>query len=295
MGILSKSEIGKLAHDFAPELYYVETVVPLQNTEPEDYVGLYWREVANPKSEKDLCIQYIAFFRYQHLIPNIVCKILNISPGVHPNDYVPIFLYFREKRPVKAVFDICHYEAIGEIDTSFPYFSREKGPQFQVRWSYRGLKPLRIRNDRGYKRFNETLSFLDKKTLNDWWEGRTLEGTHEKEAEFVIRQKLINPFQDITTFRDHSEVLGYLFDAIFRVMRKEKVLKAERLLASPKLARIKGKSLNIGQRVSEKDLEDLVQFVGKCIIDEPEVLNYVTIENQRLWTRIRNLLTCRRN
>jgi hypothetical protein len=291
----SKSEIRKLAHDFAPELYYVETAVPLRNTEPEDYVGLYWREITNPKSEKDLCIQYIAFFKYQHLIPSILCKILNISPGVHPNDYVPIFLYFKHQKLIKAVFDICHYEAIGEIDTSFPYFSKEKSPQFQIKWSYRGLKPLRLKNDEEFKRFNENLNSLDEKTLNDWWDGKTLQGSRKKEAEFVIKEKLINPFQNITTFRDHSEILGHLLDAIFRVMRKEKVLIAERSLASTILPQIKSKSPNIGERVNEKDLEDLVQFVGEYIVDELEVLDYVAVKNQTIWTRIKNLLTCTRN
>ena len=295
MGTRNESEIEKLARDFAPELYYVETVVPIRNTEPEDYVGLYWRPVTNPKSAKDLCIQYIAFFKYQHLLPSILCKILNISPGVHPNDYVPIFLYFKSGRLVKAVFDICHYEAIGEINTSFPYFSKDKSPQFQVRWSYRGLKPLKLENDEGYKRFDENLILLDKKTLNDWWEGKTHEGTFVKEAEFVIKEKLINPFQNITTFRDHSEVLRYLLDPIFRKMRKESLVKVERPLASIMLPQIEKRLPSIGERVSEKDLGDLLQFVGEYIVDEPEVLDYVALENQTIWTLLRNLLTCKRN
>ncbi len=130
-----------------------------------------------------------------------------------------IFLYLKNKIPVRAVFDICHYEAVGRIDRPSPLLPKNKGPQFQVWRFYRGILP--VRDARRYEFLTKELTPLDPHQLKEWWKGVTSEGDCKKEAKFEIIKKLEEPFQEILTFRDSESILGFLIDAYFKARRKE--------------------------------------------------------------------------
>lgn len=217
------NEFESLALRFAPQLYYEKTRKPFGNISPELLGGLYWRAVENP-SEEEICIQYIVFFKYQRWTPSIFDKVLQLdklsgkAPGEHPNDYVPIFLYFKNGKPVKAVFDICHYEAVGEFDTSSKLLPQERGPIFHIKNFYRGLLPLEDTQDKRILRV--TPKSLNQEHLTQWWNGCTFEGYYDDKARLIIKEKLENPFQEITTFKDYTSLLGHVFDAIFKTTRE---------------------------------------------------------------------------
>ena len=131
-----------LALKFAPELYYVRTNNALRNIWPQDLGGIYWRAVPSSVRWADVCIQYIVYFTEQRWVSSILDKFLDIIPGNHPNDYAPIFLYLRDGKPVRVVFDICHYEAVGAINSPSPVLPLSKGPLLKIKNFYRGFSTL---------------------------------------------------------------------------------------------------------------------------------------------------------
>lgn len=271
-------EHENLALTFAPELYYTDSLNPFEDTNPEDMEGLYWRSVEGGE-KTDFCIQYIAFFTYQRWVPSILDKFPGKVPGEHPNDYVPIFLYFKDETPVKAVFDICHYEAIGNIAASSPLFPLDRRLRFHVKNFYRGLFPLKEVGH--YKRLKKSPIHLDQEHLTYWWNGRTHAGSYDDKARLIIVEKLNNPFQEIVTFRDQGSKLGVLFDWIFRTKMegltvtrtpsREEVRFDEKKLVSPE------ENERIRAEFSKEDIEETVRFVDKNIFDNPEITNLLTL------------------
>jgi hypothetical protein len=270
-----------LALKFAPELYFKESRNPFQNVNPEDMGGLYWYVVENPARGADVCIQYIVYFKYQHWVPDIFDKFSGKLPGEHPNDYVPVFLYMKDEKPVKVIFDICHYEAIGAITASSPFFSEDKGPRFHVRNFYRGLLPLE--NTRGYNLLKAVPTPLYSERLTQWWKGLTSMGSYHEKAKLIINNKIRNPFQEISTFRDHEGKLGVLFDFIFRskldqMTIREKPKKIENISPEEKK--------KIEKEFSQKDIKETSQFVEKNIFSESEVPEYLVLRGYKKFQKV---------
>ena len=209
-----------LARKFAPELYYKERYTRFRGITPSDFEGIYWTAVKSSVPWADVCIQYIIYFKEQQWVPGIFDRVFGKLPGNHPNDYAPIFIYFKNEKPVRTVFDICHYEAVGKIDDHSSLLFKDERPKFIVRGFFRGILPLG--DDKGCKRLGGNLNFLNEELLTRWWKGITLEGVSGEKAELIIRKKLDNPFQEIKTFRNRSGVLGYLFDMIFKAENDKK-------------------------------------------------------------------------
>ncbi len=209
-----------LARKFAPELYYKERHTRIRGITPSDFEGIYWTAVKSSVPWADVCIQYIIYFKEQQWVPGIFNRVFGKLPGNHPNDYAPIFIYFKNEKPVRTVFDICHYEAVGKIENHSSLLFKDERPKFIVRGFFRGILPLG--DDEGCKRLGGNLNFLNGERLNQWWNGITSKGTPDEKAKLIIREKLDNPFQEIKTFLNRSGVLGYLFDVIFKAERGKK-------------------------------------------------------------------------
>lgn len=266
------TEFESLAIKFAPTLYYEKTRNPFEDISPKSSRGLYWRPVENPDQEAEVCIQYIAFFDFQRWAPSIFDKVYKFdelsgkAPGEHPNDYVPIFLYFKNEKPVKAVFDICHYEAVGEIDASSALLPQEKGPILYIRNFYRGLLPLE--DTRGKKILRGVPSFLSQEDLIQWWNGRTSTGSYDDKAKLIIKEKLENPFQEITTFKDHSGLFGRVFDAIFQTAKEFQLVEGYRVRGgwryeiTSDLSEVKNQLGDEAQYFSDDDIKDIFTESG---------------------------------
>ena len=248
-----------LARTFVPRLYYKKSVIPFEDISPEDMGGMYWRLVETPQHGADFCIQYIAFFYYQHWVPSILDRFSGKLPGEHPNDYVPIFLYFKDGHPEKAVFDVCHYEAVGTVSSE--YLPRNEGPVVTIKNFYRGILPLT--NTKGYTLLEGDPVHLDAQQLCEWWKGRTSTGSYHEKAKLIIKEKLENPFQEITTFRDQMGTLGILFDLIFKMYMGNMTVSAD-----PRL-------------VSEQDFKKIDQFVKENIFEGSQVPPYVVVRDHK--------------
>jgi hypothetical protein len=270
-----------LAHTYAPQLYYAKTANPFQDIAPDDMGGVYWRLAKNSKKETDFCVQYIVFFYFQRWVPSVLDKFSGKLPGEHPNDYVPIFMYFKDNRPVKAVFDICHYEAVGEVTSSSECFPSKEGPVLSIRNFYRGIVPLK--DTSGYIRLEKDPVQLDTKQLNEWWKGRTSSGVYNDKARLIIKKKLKNPFQTIKTFRDQSGRLGILFDAIFRISIKEPGIT---ISTAPEQLKTQGSrfyfsgELQTIQEVDSKDVVQVAQFVEENILEGNTIPPYVQVRDR---------------
>ncbi len=248
-------EHESLALRFAPEFYYKPALSLYEDVSPQDLGGLFWRSVENA-AMKEVCIQYIVYFRQQHWIPGVFDKFSGKLPGSHPNDYVPLFLYFKENVLTRAVFDICHYEAVGEIPVPHRSLPQER-PKFWIKNFYRGLAPLR--DTKGYISLKTVPYPLSQKRLTEWWNGLTSTGSFDEKAKLIIRSKLEDPFGVITTFRDSKGKLGFFFDTIFRSTKDYTLRKP----ISP--AEIKEKT---GVDVSPDEIKVMKEFVEKNIVYE---------------------------
>jgi len=206
--------------EFAPKLHYKEGYISFRGITPSDFEGIYWTAVKSSVPWADVCIQYIIYFKEQRWVSGIFDRVAGKLSGNHPNDYAPIFIYFKNEKPVRTVFDICHYEAVGKIDDHSSLLFKDERPKFIVRGFFRGILPLG--DDEGYKRLGGNLNFLNGKRLNQWWNGVTSKGIPDKKAKLIIREKLNNPFQEIKTFLNRSGVLGHLFDVIFKAEKDKK-------------------------------------------------------------------------
>lgn len=265
----------RLARTFAPHLYYEKSVSSFKDIAPDDMGGMYWRLVKNLKRGADFCIQYIVFFHYQRWVPSVLDKFSGKLPGEHPNDYVPIFLYFKDDRPVEAVFDVCHYEAIGTVSSE--HLPRDEGPVLNIRNFYRGVLPLN--KTRGYTVLDCDLVHLDAQQLSEWWKGCTAAGSYHEKARLIIKKKLENPFQEITTFRDHIGMLGILFDLIFKSYMGEF---GTTISADPGQIRTQDspQALEILKRFDPADVEHVAQFVKENILEGSKVPPYVAVRGR---------------
>ncbi len=270
------AEYESLALKYAPELYYEESRNPFQNINPEDMGGLYWHVVERPARGKDVCIQYIAYFKYQHWVPGIFDRFSGKLPGEHPNDYVPIFLYIRNEKPVEVIFDICHYEAIGAFTASSPFFSEGKGPRFHVRNFYRGLLPLKSTG--GYNLLRAVPTPLYSDRLTQWWKGMTSMGSYHEKAKLIINNKIRNPFQEITTFRDKEGKLGVLFDFIFRSKLDQMTIRGKPQKQAETVSPDKKK---IEKEFSQQEIKETSQFLEKNILSGLELPDYLVLRGYK--------------
>jgi len=274
-----------LAIKFAPELYYAETDDPFRNISPEDMGGFYWRAVESPTSSADVCIQYIIYFKQQRWDSSILDKFLGRPVGSHPNDFVPIFLFLKDEKPIKAVFDIWHYDLVGEINTSTAFLRKEKGPLFQVKNYYRGLMP--VEKVERYESLNDDLELLDRKLLKEWYKGRTFEGNYVEEAKFVIANKLDDPFQRVTTFRDRSGLAGTFIEALIYTfkwrgwpgieIRGRKSGQSLSYIVSLAIELGKTQGITDVRKVKKEDAEKLAEFIRDNILEEPRMLDYLVL------------------
>lgn len=272
-----------LAFKFAPELYYVESQGSFENINPGDMGGLYWRAVPSLVSWADVCIQYIIFFRQQCWAPSIFDRFSGKLPGNHPNDYAPIFLYFKGEKPVRAVFDICHYEVVGEINAPSAFFHPDERPKFQIRYFYRGLTP--VKESKGMTPLGGAPIRLSQGRLTHWWDGFTSEGSFDEKAKLIIVKKLENPFKKITTFRDRAGKLGFLFHWIFQSAREyqaEGVSMETGAVASEVEREMGDKACYF----SPEDIREVAEFVGQNIFEESEMPEYIALRGHKKVQRI---------
>lgn len=282
-----------LALKFAPELYYTKTENPLKNTRPEDMGGLYWQSVPSLVSWADTCIQYIVYFRQQRWIPSILITVLEKFPGElgklpghHPNDYAPIFFYFKNGKLIRAVFDVCHYEAVGIVDASSGIFSQDVRPKFQVENFYRGLSPLK--DCPGLTSLKALPTPLSPERLTDWWKGLMLNGFYDESARLIIREKLKNPFQEITTFRDHESKYGDIFHWIFWLARKEYRIrvKDEKINTDAIASQVEAQTDDIARYFSHEEIKELADFLDQNIFKELGVPQYLALRKGRRFQRV---------
>ncbi|MGD2250697.1 MAG: hypothetical protein PVF58_20055 [Candidatus Methanofastidiosia archaeon] len=280
-----------LAIKFAPELHYVETNNSFKNISPEDLEGFYWRAVESSVYWADVCIQYIAYFKQQRWDSTILDKFFGKPVGSHPNDFAPIFIYLKNEKPVRAVFDIWHYELVGKIDASTAYLHKERGSQFQVKNYYRGLFPLKA--TKKHEVLKADLELLDQNLLEEWYKGRTFEGDYMEEAKFAIVNKLENPFQRITTFRNSSDLAGTLIEAVIYAFmlkgwpRDIEILEQESregisLIASKAIELRKAQGATDAEEVKKEDVEKIAEFIKDNILEEPRMLDYLVLSK---WER----------
>ena len=267
-----------LALKFAPELYYVRTNNALRNIWPQDLGGIYWRAVPSSVRWADVCIQYIVYFTEQRWVSSILDKFLDIIPGNHPNDYAPIFLYLRDGKPVRVVFDICHYEAVGAINSPSPVLPLSKGPLLKIKNFYRGFSTLD--DCTGHICLGRTLYRLSDDRLSLWRKGFIFKDTYDKEARLIIRDKLENPFKKITTFRDNASRFGFIFQKIFRSTRD--CLVQGTVADSDRVAfEVEEKIGDRLQDFSHADIKELAEFVNDNILHDPKVLKYLALRGAR--------------
>ncbi len=270
-----------LALTYAPELYYVDSGNPLHDVGPEDGGGLYWRVVESSVSWADVCIQYIAYFTRQRWVPTILDTFSGKLPGEHPNDYVPLFIYFKNGKPVRVVFDICHYEAIGAINAPSPLLPQDRRSKFLIKYFYRGLVPLK--EDKEVISLHENVYRLIPERLDGWWRGVLSGDIVDEKAKLIIKQKLLDPFKVITTFRDHAGKLGFLFHLIFQSAKDYQIRGLS--VDVDKIA------LQVGQTsdakgFSHQDIEKLTEFVGKNIFEKSQIPEYLALRGYKKFQRV---------
>ncbi|MGC1122731.1 MAG: hypothetical protein WBA22_16745 [Candidatus Methanofastidiosia archaeon] len=272
-----------LALKYSPELYYLETKDPFKNICPEDFGGIYWRVVESPVQWADVCIQYLLYFKEQHWVPSsldgILGKLLGEGgklPGNHPNDYAPIYLYFKDGRPVKAVFDVCHYEAVGVLARDSRFLPPDAKPRFQITDFYRGLRPLPEDGKSTYLQESFIPYLLSQERLEDWWKGFTASGSFQEAAKLIIKEKIRNPFQDITTFRDIESKLGKIFDLIFRSTEDIPVIRVTLGDIETVTKKIQEKLPEKGD-ISDEDIKGVLEFTQEHILEDLHASDYLPV------------------
>ena len=282
-----------LALKFAPEFYFLDTKNPFKNIRSDDMGGLYWRPIPSSVPWADVCIQYVMFFKQQQWVPSILVRILEKFsgelgklPGNHLNDYVPLFLYFKNERPVRAVFDICHYEVVGVVDNSSGFLPLDGRSKFLVENFYRGLSPLEVVT--GYANLPALATPLSPQRLDEWWRGLTYKGFIDFEARFIIKKKFKNPFQDITTFRDYESRYGDIFHWIFWLTKKDYPIQMRgQIIDSDSIAsQVEAQMGDVIKQVSHEEIKELVEFVDQNIFKESNVPEYVVLRPGRKFQRV---------
>jgi hypothetical protein len=281
--IMTPPQHEMLALKYSPALYYVETTDSFKNICPEDFGGIYWRVVESTEQWADVCIQYLLYFKEQHWVPSsldgILRKLLGKGgklPGNHPNDYAPIFLYFKDGRPVKAVFDVCHYEAVGVLTGDSRFLPPDSNPRFQITNFYRGLRPLPESGEFTYFQESFVPNLLSQDRLESWWQGFTASGSFQEAARLIIREKIHNPFQEITTFRDIGSKLGKIFDLIFRLSEDVPVIRAAPEDSEAVSKKIQEKLSEKGD-ISDEDIKGVLEFTQKHILEDLHASDYLPV------------------
>lgn len=273
------TEYGPLALKFAPELYYVDTDVPFGDIAPQDMGGLYWRVVERAVSWADVCIQYIIYFNQQRWVSHTIFdRFSGKLPWNHPNDYAPIFLYFKNGKPVRAVFDICHYEAVGAVNTPSVLLPPDERPKFQVKNFYRGLSLLE--SGEGYAPLGGAPIRLTRERLDEWWKGFVFGDTYDGKAKLIIKKKLEDPFKRITTFRDRASKLGFLFHWIFR-STKEYVMRGLPTDVDAVASQIEEGMGDRAKYFAHKDVKNVMEFVEQNIFEESGVPEYLALRGYK--------------
>lgn len=279
----SSSQYEMLALKYSPELYYVETKDSFKNICPEDFGGIFWRVEESPVQWADVCIQYLLYFKEQHWVPSsldgILKKLLGNGgklPGNHPNDYAPLFLYFKNGRPVRAVFDVCHYEAVGILAGDSEFLPSDSKPRFQITDFYRGLRPLSESGDFTYLKGSFVPNLLSQERLESWWQGLTASGSFQEAAKLIIREKIRNPFQEITTFRDIGSKLGKIFDLAFRLTENVPVIRIAPEDIDAVIEEIQKKLADKGD-ISDEDIKGVVEFTQKHILEDLHASDYLPV------------------
>lgn len=271
-----------LALKFAPELYYVKTENPLENIAPEDLGGLYWRSVPSTVPWAGVCIQYMVYFKQQRWVKGIFDRFAGKLPGNHPNDYAPLFIYFKNEIPVRAVFDICHYEAVGAVNTPSAVLPLDERPKFQVKNFYRGLIPLE--DHKKYTPLGGVPIRMSQERLTEWWKGFT-GNIYDEKARLIIKEKLENPFKKITTFRDRAGKLGFLFHWIFRSAKEYQVkgLPIDVSTITSHIEKGMGDKIKYFSRVT---LEETAEFVNATVFKDLEVPEYLALRGYKKYQRV---------
>ncbi|MEM2637606.1 MAG: hypothetical protein QXL15_04595 [Candidatus Korarchaeota archaeon] len=126
------------------------------------FVGTYYRVC---EEDGEQCVQYILYYTKQLFRP-------------HPYDYEPIFVY-----PDKIIYDKMHYTT---------GFAKNGWKSFTVIFPWNSITHHNILASR---KLNMNLRPLTDKLVRTWWK---IPGP----GQFLIRQKLINPWRISRTFRD---------------------------------------------------------------------------------------------
>lgn len=257
-----------LALKFLPDLYYQPTDNPFYTITPHELGGVYWRIVPSTVRWADMCIQYILYFTYQHWAPSILDVLYDHLPGTHPNDFAPIFIYVKDEKMVRIVFDICHYEVVGDININGSIFLPHMRPAFQVKYFYRGFSPCvdpEILSPLFYRGIP-----LDDDRIIYWQDGYTVKGSIHEKAKLVIQDKLKYPFKKITTFRDHASRAGFIFHCIFnssiRYPMSQIPNNIEEITAQVEQT-IQKKGIECGH----EDLKNVITFVNEEMLSTPEI------------------------
>ena len=272
-----------LAFEFAPDLYYKEPKNSYEDISPKDMGGIYWRAIPSSASWVDVCIQYIVFFRQQSWVPSILDKFSGKLPGNHPNDYVPLFSYFKKEKLVRVVFDICHYEAVGVISTPSVYLHPDEKPKFQIKNFYRGLLPLE--DDKGLNPLGGVPTLLSQERLTYWWKGFTSEGSFDERARLIIKKKLEDPFKKITTFRDHAAKLGFIFHWIFR-SAKDYLVQGLPIDVDALPSQVENIIGNKRKYFSHDDIKGITEFVDENIFQDSKMPEYLALRGYKKFQRI---------
>jgi len=267
-----------LALKFAPELYYAKPYDLYGDISPEDMGGLYWRAVESTVSWADVCIQYIVYFTQQRLVPSILGRFSGKLPGNHPNDYAPIFLYLKNGKPARVVFDICHYEAVGAVNTPSVTLPFDGRPKFQVRNFYRGLLPLET--GKGYTALGGAPIRLTQERLDEWWKGFIFDGSYNEKAKLIIKEKFENPFKRITTFRDRAGKLGYLFHWIFW-STKEYHVRGLSVDVDSMTSNIEEGMGDKAKYFARDDIEEAAKFVNQNIFEKSGIPEYLALRRSK--------------
>jgi hypothetical protein len=281
--IMTPPQHEMLALKYSPALYYMETKDSFRNICPEDFGGTFWRVEKSPVQWADVCIQYLLYFKEQHWVPSsldgILKKLIGKGgklPGNHPNDYAPIFLYFKNGRPVRAVFDVCHYEAVGALAGDSKFLPPDSKPRFQITNFYRGLRPLPESGEFTYLQESFVPNLLSQERLESWWQGLTASGSFQEAAKLIIREKIHNPFQEITTFRDIGSKLGKVFDLIFQLTEDAPVIKIAPRDIETVVKKIQEKLPEKGD-ISDEDIKGVLEFTQKHILEDLHASDYLPV------------------
>jgi hypothetical protein len=143
-------------------------VAEYEALDPSEVEAIYYRIVKRPNVES--CIEYIYYWNFQYLPP-------------HSYDYEPIYVYLQDGQPDHVAFDFFHYDA--------RVISRQT--PFEICGLWHAFSDL---DQAPTERLDRPLVRLDNAVLGKWYNR-----PHEK-SQFVIRQKLTDPWLVHSTFRD---------------------------------------------------------------------------------------------